>query len=92
MVAAFGTPNSASVFGTASAPFSLAAFGGMRPGSSPGVGKTAIDEDEDDDDDDDGSKSQRVELREDSISLDQAKRIAMQSASRSRERESAMKC
>ncbi|KAJ3715457.1 hypothetical protein C8R42DRAFT_698326 [Lentinula raphanica] len=79
--AAFGAPKNASVFGTAvaSSPFSLAggqaAFGGMRAGA----GRTAFDDD--DDDDDDGR--QRVELREDSISLDQAKRIAMQSAWRS---------
>ncbi|KAJ2919164.1 hypothetical protein MD484_g1245, partial [Candolleomyces efflorescens] len=80
--AVFGAPKAASVFGTAVAasPFSLAggqaAFGGMRQGPS----RTAIDDD-DDDDRDDGR--QRVELREDSISLDQAKRIAMQSAWRS---------
>jgi len=79
--AAFGAPKSASVFGTAVAttPFSLAggkaAFGGMRLGG----GRSQIDDDEDDDDD----KAQRVELREDSISLDQARRIAMQSAWRS---------
>jgi len=77
--AAFGAPKSSSVFGTAVAtsPFSLAggkaAFGGLRPRSS-------LDEDDDDDDD---SRPQRVELREGSISLDQAKRIAMQSAWRS---------
>jgi hypothetical protein len=81
--AAFGAPKTSSVFGTAvtPTPFSLAggkaAFGGMRPG----VGKTSYDEDEDDDDD--GLKPQKVELREDSISLDQARRIAMQSAWRS---------
>lgn len=80
--AAFGAPKNASVFGTAVAttPFSLAggkaAFGGMR---SPGVRAY----DADDDDDDDGDGRQRVELREDSISLDQARRIAMQSAWRS---------
>lgn len=68
--AAFGAPKNASVFGTAVAatPFSLAggkaAFGGMR---SPGVRAY----DADDDDDDDGDGRQRVELREDSISLDQ---------------------
>ncbi|KAJ7212007.1 hypothetical protein GGX14DRAFT_446963 [Mycena pura] len=80
--AAFGAPANASVFGTAvaSTPFSLAggkaAFGGIRNG---GVrGGTFDDED---DDEDDGR--QKVELREDSISLDQARRIAMQSAWRS---------
>ncbi|KJA23990.1 hypothetical protein HYPSUDRAFT_39110 [Hypholoma sublateritium FD-334 SS-4] len=79
--AAFGAPKTASVFGTAvaSTPFSLAggkaAFGGMRMGS------TRSTFDEDDEDEDDGR--QRVELREDSISLDQARRIAMQSAWRS---------
>lgn len=78
--AAFGAPKNASVFGTAvaSTPFSLAggkaAFGGIR--NSP---RGLIDEE--DDEDDDGR--QRVELREDSISLDQARRIAMQSAWRS---------
>ncbi|KAF8133771.1 hypothetical protein EV363DRAFT_1324595 [Boletus edulis] len=77
--AAFGAPANASVFGTAvaSTPFSLAggraAFGGIRNPSGKGV----LDAD-DDDDDDDGR--QKVELREDSISLDQARRIAMQSA------------
>ncbi|KAJ3710338.1 elongation factor-2 kinase [Lentinula guzmanii] len=79
--AAFGAPKNASVFGTAvaSSPFSLAggqaAFGGMRTG----IGRTTFDDD--DEEEDDGR--QRVELREDSISLDQAKRIAMQSAWRS---------
>ncbi len=67
--AAFGAPANASVFGTAvaSTPFSLAggkaAFGGMRTGRGRGVF------DDDDDDDDDGR--QKVELREDSITLDQ---------------------
>ncbi|KAG2338507.1 hypothetical protein BDR05DRAFT_992585 [Suillus weaverae] len=81
--AAFGAPKNASVFGTAVAttPFSLAggkaAFGGMR---NPGVRSSY---DGDDDDEDDGDGRQRVELREDSISLDQARRIAMQSAWRS---------
>ncbi|KAF8964348.1 hypothetical protein BDZ97DRAFT_1904431 [Flammula alnicola] len=80
--AAFGAPKSASVFGTAvaSTPFSLAggkaAFGGMRVGA----GRSAFDED-DEEEVDDGR--QKVELREDSISLDQARRIAMQSAWRS---------
>lgn len=78
--AAFGVSPTASVFGTAvtSTPFSLAggkaAFGGLR-----NSGRGAIDDD--DDDDDDGK--QRVELREDSITLDQARRIAVQSAWRS---------
>jgi len=68
--AAFGAPKNASVFGTAvaSTPFSLAggraAFGGIRNSGGKGV------LDNDDDDDDDESK-QRIELREDSISLDQ---------------------
>jgi hypothetical protein len=80
--AAFGAPSTASVFGTAvaSTPFSLAggkaAFGGLRNNT----GRTMFDDDDDDDDDD---KRQRVELREDSITLDQARRIAMQSAWRS---------
>ncbi|KAI0052700.1 elongation factor-2 kinase [Auriscalpium vulgare] len=77
--AAFGASTKSSVFGTAvaSTPFSLAgnkaAFGAMRP--SP-AGKGPVDDD--DDDDDDGT--QKVTLKEDSISLDQARRIAMQSA------------
>lgn len=76
--AAFGAPKTASVFGTAvaSTPFSLAggkaAFGGMRPGALRG----GFDDEEEDEDD----GRQKVELREDSISLDQARRIAMQSA------------
>ncbi|KAG6857141.1 hypothetical protein H0H87_008711 [Tephrocybe sp. NHM501043] len=76
--AAFGAPKSASVFGTAvaSTPFSLAggkaAFGGIRGGAP----RSSYDDD--DEDEDDGR--QRVELRESSISLDQARRIAMQSA------------
>ncbi|KAF9483387.1 hypothetical protein BDN70DRAFT_904255 [Pholiota conissans] len=80
--AAFGAPKTASVFGTAvaSTPFSLAggkaAFGGMRIGA----GRPTFDEDEDEELDD---GRQRVELREDSISLEQARRIAMQSAWRS---------
>ncbi|CCL99262.1 uncharacterized protein FIBRA_01277 [Fibroporia radiculosa] len=79
--AAFGAPKNASVFATAvaSTPFSLAggkaAFGGMRGGT-----RTTFD---DDDDEEDGDGRQRIELREDSITLDQARRIAMQSAWRS---------
>ena len=67
--AAFGAPKTASVFGTAvaSTPFSLAggkaAFGGMQRGA----GRSAFDEE--DEEEDDGR--QKVELREDSISLDQ---------------------
>jgi len=79
--AAFGAPANASVFGTAvaSTPFSLAggkaAFGGIRGGA------TRASFDDDDDDEDDGR--QKVELREGSVTLDQARRIAMQSAWRS---------
>lgn len=67
--AAFGAPKSASVFGTAvaSTPFSLAggkaAFGGMRIGA----GRSVFDDEEEEEDD----RKQKVELREDSISLDQ---------------------
>ena len=70
--AAFGAPKNASVFGTAVAttPFSLAggraAFGGIRGGPR----GTAFDDD-DDEEDDDGR--QKVELREDSITLDQVR-------------------
>jgi len=76
--ATFGAPKSASVFGTAvaSTPFSLAggkaAFGGMQRGA----GRSVFDEEEEEEDD----GRQKVELRESSISLDQARRIAMQSA------------
>jgi hypothetical protein len=69
--AAFGAPKNASVFGTAVAttPFSLAggkaAFGGMR--GTPGRSMFDVDDEEDDDDD----SRQRVQLKEDSISLDQ---------------------
>lgn len=87
--AAFGAPKNVSVFGTAvaSTPFSLAggkaAFGGIR-----NSGRGFDDDDEDDGDGgsgmavpDDGR--QKIELREDAITLDQARRIAMQSAWRS---------
>lgn len=66
---AFSAPANASVFGTAvqSSPFSLAggkaAFGGMRNGNN---AATFGDEEEEEDD-----GRQRVELREDSITLDQ---------------------
>ncbi|KAF9046691.1 elongation factor-2 kinase [Panaeolus papilionaceus] len=79
--AAFGAPKNASVFGTAvaSTPFSLAggkaAFGGMRLGAQ----RSGFDDDEEEEED----GRQKVELREDSISLEQARRIAMQSAWRS---------
>jgi hypothetical protein len=71
--AAFGAPKNASVFGTAvqSTPFSLAggtaAFGALRTNKPPGTM-----EDDEDDDDDAHDGPQRVELREDSITLDQA--------------------
>ena len=64
--AAFGAPANASVFGTkvASTPFSLAggkaAFGSMRTNS-----RGVFDAEDEDD------EGQKVELREDSISLDQ---------------------
>ncbi|KZP33469.1 hypothetical protein FIBSPDRAFT_773147 [Athelia psychrophila] len=80
--AAFGAPTNASVFGTkvAQTPFSLAggkaAFGGMRGG-----GRGMFDADEEEEEEEDGR--QKVELREGSISLEQARRIAMQSAWRS---------
>ncbi|KAG6335562.1 hypothetical protein ID866_3525 [Astraeus odoratus] len=69
--APFGAPANASVFGTkvASSPFSLAggkaAFGGIRSNT-----KSTFDADDDDDDDETNSR-QKIELREDSISLDQ---------------------
>jgi hypothetical protein len=69
--AAFGARSNASVFGTAvaSTPFSLAggkaAFGGVRSG-----GRSMFDGEDEDEEEDKGR--QRVELREDSISLDQA--------------------
>lgn len=71
--AAFGAPKTASVFGTkvAQTPFSLAggkaAFGGMRMGG----GGRSFDEDDEEEPVDDGR--QKVELREDSISLDQVR-------------------
>ncbi|KAI0076315.1 hypothetical protein K474DRAFT_1663145 [Panus rudis PR-1116 ss-1] len=79
--ATFGAPKTASVFGTAvaSTPFSLAggkaAFGGIRGGTGP-----RFDDDDEEDGDDYDNGKQRIELREDSITLDQARRIAMQSA------------
>lgn len=77
--AAFGAPKNASVFATAvaSTPFSLAggkaAFGGMRSTST-----SSMDDEEEEEEIDDGR--QKVGLVEDSITLDQARRIAMQSA------------
>lgn len=73
--AAFGAPKNVSVFGTAvaSTPFSLAggkaAFGGMR---NPG-GRGIFDPEEDEEEEDDGR--QKVELRDDSITLDQVRRM-----------------
>ena len=70
--ASFGAPKTASVFGTAvaSTPFSLAggkaAFGGMRT-----AGRALFDEE--DEDEEDGK--QKVELREDTISLDQVRNL-----------------
>ena len=67
--AAFGAPANASVFGTkvASTPFSLAggkaAFGGIRTSD-----RSTFDAD---DEEEDADGRQKVELREDSISLDQ---------------------
>lgn len=69
--ASFGAPANASVFGTkvASTPFSLAggkaAFGGIRGGGR-GGGFDADEEEEEDD------GRQKVELREGSVSLEQA--------------------
>lgn len=78
----FSAPANASVFGTAvaSSPFSLAggkaAFGGMRTV----LGRTSFDDDEEEEEGEvlggtgtgkGGLRPQRVELREDSISLDQ---------------------
>ncbi|KAI0269743.1 hypothetical protein BC834DRAFT_863137 [Gloeopeniophorella convolvens] len=77
--AAFGAAKTSSVFGTAvaSTPFSLAgnraAFGSMRTAAP-----TSIYDDDDEEEENDGR--QRVLLKEDSISFDQARRIAMQSA------------
>ncbi|KAF8349365.1 elongation factor-2 kinase [Amanita rubescens] len=79
--AAFGAPPSGSVFKTAvaSTPFSVAggsaAFAGIRSGGS----RTMFDDE--DDEDEDGV--QKVELKEGFITLDQARRITVQSAWRS---------
>lgn len=74
--APFGAPANSSVFGTkvAATPFSLA--GGKAAFGTPRNDKGLVP----DDDDDEEAGRQKVELREDSISLDQARRIAMQSA------------
>lgn len=77
--AAFGAPKTSSVFGTAvqSTPFSLAgnqaAFGSLRTTT-----RATIDDDDEEEEESDGR--QRVLLKEDSITLDQARRITMQSA------------
>lgn len=82
--AAFGAPANASVFGTAvaSTPFSLAggkaAFGGIR-----GSGARGFDDDDEEEEEPMDDGRQRIGLVEDSITFDQAKRIAMQSAWRS---------
>jgi hypothetical protein len=76
--AAFGAPK-ASVYGTAvqSTPFSLAgnqaAFGSIRTNNRPPI-------DEDDDEEEESEGRQKVLLREDPITLEQARRITMQSA------------
>jgi hypothetical protein len=77
--AAFGAPKSSSVYGTAvqSTPFSLAgnqaAFGSMRTTNRANI-------DDDDDEEEESNGRQKVLLREDPITLDQARRITMQSA------------
>jgi hypothetical protein len=82
--AAFGAPSTTSVFGTAvkSSPFSLAgsnsAFAAIRGG------RGGMDDDDDEDDDAPPIPGrQKIELREGSITLDQARRITLQSAWRS---------
>ncbi|KAI0252384.1 hypothetical protein BJV78DRAFT_1309571 [Lactifluus subvellereus] len=71
--------SSSSVYGTAvqSTPFSLAgnkaAFGSIRP-----TAQTSVYDDDEEEEESNGR--QRVILRDDSITLDQARRIAMQSA------------
>jgi len=83
--AAFGAAKTASVYGTAvqSTPFSLAgnkaAFGSMRTSAQNSI----YDDDDDDEEQQPSDGRQRVFLKEDSITLDQARRIAMQSAWRS---------
>jgi hypothetical protein len=82
--AAFGaSPPQHSIFGSAAIP-PQPTFGGTAtvPSSAGGIrgGVRSVD---DDDDDDDESGPQKIELREDAITLDQARRIAVQSAWRS---------
>ncbi|KAF8478063.1 elongation factor-2 kinase [Russula ochroleuca] len=78
--AAFGTARTSSVYNTAvqSTPFSLAgnkaAFGSIRTNT-----QSSLDDDEDDEDEQSEGR-QKVFLKEDSITLDQARRIAIQSA------------
>lgn len=73
----FSAPANASVFGTAvqKSPFSLAggkaAFGGMR-----NAGASSFADDDDDEESPGWDGRQRVELREDSISLDQVRNLA----------------
>ncbi|KAH8989655.1 elongation factor-2 kinase [Lactarius hatsudake] len=77
--ATFGAPKTSSVYGTAvqSTPFSLAgnqaAFGSMRTNNK----ATIYDDDEEEEESGGG---QKVLLRDDPITLDQARRITMQSA------------
>lgn len=78
--AAFGAAKTSSVYGTAvqSTPFSLAgnkaAFGSLRTSTQNSV------YDDDEEEEEQTNARQRVHLREDPITLDQARRIAMQSA------------
>ncbi|KAG8973389.1 hypothetical protein FRB90_009942, partial [Tulasnella sp. 427] len=81
--AAFGSPTKAGVFGTAVQGNASAGLFG-RPSPFAGIRDRTAPAGLFDDDDDDGpaadSGSQRIELRQGSISFDQAKRIALQSA------------
>ncbi|KIY71676.1 hypothetical protein CYLTODRAFT_418578 [Cylindrobasidium torrendii FP15055 ss-10] len=84
--ASYGVASGTSVFGTsvAPSPFSLAggkaAFGSIRNTKPRGGG---FDDDDDDDDDDNfGPGKQRVQLKDGSVTLEQARRIAIQSVMR----------
>lgn len=86
--AAFGASKAESVFSTAVAPMPFSLAGTKAAFGPPRFDRGMTGDDDDDDDDDYNAElvnpgRQKVELLEDTITLEQARRIAMQSAWRS---------